>query len=315
MRITSITYQLPSRTETIWELKEFNPDWKAETLYEKTGIAKRYVSMPHETALTLGIQAGQKLLCDIDRQTIDGLIYVTQSPDSLIPSTSCLLHDKLGLSAQCLTLDINQGCSGFVYGLSVASSLLTSGCIERCLIICAETYTKYISKNDRTCRPIFSDGASAVLLEKNVPGSIGPFVFLTDGSGALNLCLLKDDRTSGVSWPVLFMDGPKVMLFTMSEVPRAVSALCMKAGLDIGDIDLFVFHQASKIVLDNFQRLLKIDNEKLMRNYQDIGNTVSATIPIALKQAEESGRLGSGMVVLLMGYGVGYSLAGCILRA
>ena len=313
MRIVGISYHLASQIETNSELKKLNPNWQMDALFGKTGIARRHVSNSKETALQMGVEAGKKLLSKFKDKPPGGLIYITQSPDSLIPTTACLMHEKLDLPPDCFAFDLNQGCSGFVYGLSVASSLLESGDFERCLIICSETYTKYISKQNRTCRPIFSDGASAVMLEKNSVGNIGPFVFATDGSGAPNLTLREEEETDG-SGLVLFMNGPKVMLFTMSAVPKAVNDLLTKSDLAIEEIDLFVFHQASKLVLDNIQEKLKIDSEKLFRNYENIGNTVSATIPIAFKQAEESGRIKNDMVILLMGFGVGYSLAGCILR-
>ena len=145
-------------------------------------------------------------------------------------------------------------------------------------------------------------------------GDIGPFVFATDGSGAPNLTLKKNNGVDGIGDQVLYMNGPKVLDFTMDAVPDSVLRLIDKADLVLADIDMFVFHQASKVVLDRVRRALDIDEAKMFRNYQDMGNTVSATIPIALKQAQSEGMLGSDMKVLIMGFGVGYSLAGCIVR-
>ncbi|MDP6353098.1 MAG: ketoacyl-ACP synthase III [Alphaproteobacteria bacterium] len=312
MRIKAIEFQLGSRVETLEDLGAANPEWNVDRLLRKTGIAQHHVSGPDETPLSLAVQACETLFETQDRAAIDGLIYVTQSPEPTIPTTACLLHERLGLDERCLAFDLNQGCSGFVYGLSVASALLRAGELSQCLLVCAEAYNKYISRHDRTCRPIFSDGASAVLLDSASSGEIGPFVFATDGAGAPNLTLTANDGIGDVDGKVLYMNGPKVLDFTMEAVPEAVDRLLAKAQLSLSDIDLFVFHQASKVVLDRIQKSLDIDAERLFRNYSDVGNTVSATIPVALKQAQADRRLRPGMTVLMMGFGVGYSLAGCI---
>lgn len=313
MRIDSIEYELASTVETLEDLGQLNPEWQVERLLSKTGIARHHVSQPGETPFSMASQACERLLDGYDKSAIDGLIYVTQSPESRIPTTACLLHERLGLPNGGLAFDLNQGCSGFVYGLSVASGLLASGQMSKCLLVCAEAYTKYISQNDRTCRPIFSDGAGAVLLDGAGVGQVGPFIFVTDGSGAPNLTLRQKNGAVLEGDGALYMNGPKVLQFTMSEVPKAVNALLDKAGCTLADIDLFVFHQASKVVLDRIQKNLGIEDRRMFRNYQSMGNTVSATIPVALSQARDSGALTDDMTVMLMGFGVGYSLAGCLL--
>jgi len=314
MRISAIEYQLASRLETMAELARINPEWNAERLVAKTGIAQHYVAAEGETALSLAEQACKALLAGTDRATVDGMVYVTQSPESGIPTTACLLHARLGLPEKALAFDLNQGCSGFVYGLSVACAMLGAGMVGRCLVVCAETYNRYISRHDRTCRPIFSDGASAVLVERDGTGQIGPFVFATDGTGAPNLTLKANDGVEDVAGPVLYMHGPNVLRYSVDAVPRAIDDLLARAGLTLDQIDLFMLHQASKVVLDRIELAMGLDPARVFRNYDTVGNTVSATIPIALKQATRAGRFGPGMTVLLMGFGVGYSLAGCILR-
>lgn len=314
MRISSIEYKLGSKIETLAELGKYNPGWQVDRLLAKTGIAKRQILTPDESLLGLAEEACKRIFEEQERDNIDGLVYVTQSPDSRIPTTACLLHETLGLPKHCLAFDINQGCSGFVYGLSLATSLLRARQINRCLIVCAEAYSKYISIHDRTSRPIFGDGASAVVVDMEGSGDIGPFVFATDGSGAPNLTLTPGDDEASSNDDTLYMNGPKVLEFTMDEVPKSVARLLLSAGLQLEDIDMFLFHQASKVVLDRIQRKLDIKDAKFFRNYQNIGNTVSATIPIAMKQARQSGRLTKNMKVLVMGFGVGYSLAGCILQ-
>ena len=314
MQISAIEFKLGSKIETLAQACEHNPDWQADRLFAKTGIMQRHLATPEESPLSLAVDACERVLDDAGRNYVDGLIYVTQSPESTIPTTACLLHERLGLAENCLAFDLNQGCSGFVYGLSMASGLIRTEQITRCLLVCAEGYSKYISPQDRTCRPIFSDGASAVIIEAGGSGDIGPFVFATDGTGAPNLTLKKNNGVAGVGDQVLHMNGPKVLEFTMEAVPAYVTRLIDKAELVIGDIDMFVFHQASKVVLDRVRRKLDINEAKMFRNYRDMGNTVSATIPVAMKQAQSAGILAPDMTVLIMGFGVGYSLAGCIVR-
>ena len=312
MRIASIEYELGGIQESWEDIQNDNAEWSVAALAAKTGIEVRHVATSEQTALTLAVAACSRLLDRVGRSSIDGLVYVTQSPDTKIPANACILHEKLLLPKQCLAFDVNQGCSGFVYGVTIVTSLMAYTGMSCALVVCSDTYRRYVSRSDRACRPIFSDGASATLLVKDGPGSIGPFEFMTDGSGAPNLTL-RHSLNPGFT-EELYMDGPRVLMFTMAAVPKATASLLERAGLQMEDIDLFVDHQASAVVLDSIQRRLKIPDEKFLRCLEDFGNTVSSTIPIALKYAIDSGRLKDGMTVLLMGFGVGYSVAGCIVR-
>ena len=216
-----------------------------------------------------------------------------------------------------MAFDINLGCSGYIYGLSVCSSLIETGVAKKGLLICSETYTKFIDKSDRTCRPLFGDGAAATLLTACVNDKLGPFTFGTDGSGYDNLILRGSGaRVENDSNAInnLFMEGAKVFMFTMDMVPKSVEGMLKKVDLSIDEIDLFVFHQASKLVIDNITRRLDLPEEKVFRNYQDIGNTVSASIPIALKDAEDKKVLKRGDKVMLTGFGVGFSWGSCLLE-
>lgn len=320
--IEAIEYYLPEQVEDGLALKRDNPDWRMDDIEKKTGIHKRHISGHNQTAVDLAVLAAEKLFnAGTDRSKIDVLILVTQSPDYLLPTSACLIQNRLGLSRRCLAFDVNQGCSGFVYGLAIGGSLIESGFASRVLLICSETYSKYIDKSDRTCRPIFSDGAAATVLAKAAAAAVGPFELGSDGSGAENLMVQiggarKNQKASGgdLQKPCLRMNGAEVFMFTMSEVPKCVQSLLKKSGKSTEDVDLFVFHQASKIVIDNVMRHLVIPEKKVFRNYQDHGNTVSATIPIALADAVRSGRLKKDDLVLLAGFGVGYSWGACLIR-
>ena len=310
MQITDIEYVLGKNKESLEDLGKINPDWIIEKLKDKTGIHSRHTLGVNETEKSLVIEASKKLFERVNPDDIDGIIHVSQSPFSRLPTSACLIQDILNLPKNMMAFDLIQGCSGFVYGLSVASAMIYQQGLKKVLIICADTYTNYIPKNDRTNRPIFSDGAAAAILESSGDGSIGPFSFFTDGSGG-DLLALKENNGK----EQLFMDGKKVFKFSLREVPKAFNELLIKANLKQEDIDLFIFHQASAVILRQLKSKLNIPDEKWFQNIKDMGNTVSATIPIAIKQAKDNGQFKPKMNVMLMGFGVGLSVAGCIVRS
>ncbi len=318
IKLERTEYYLPPRKENGSDLKKDNPDWRIEDIEKKTGILVRHIAEQNQTAADLAMFAAEKLFSSgLSRKEIDFLILVTQSPDYVLPTTACILQDRLGLQKSCMAFDINLGCSGFIYGLAIGGSLIEAGIAKQGLLICSETYTKYIDKSDRTCRPLFSDGASATLLTSDLRDTLGPFEMGTDGSGYHNLIVpfsgarLEQDNNQKRK---LFMDGAEVFMFTLDAVPKCVNALLNKAGKKINDIDLFFFHQASKLVMDNIIRRLSLPVEKVFINYQEIGNTVSASIPIALKDAVTKKRLKNGDLIMLVGFGVGLSWGGCLVE-
>ena len=301
-------------------MQEENPDWNIPAILEKTGINNRFIAAPEETAVDLALTAGKKILRGLpDVATIDLLILVTQSPDYILPTSACILQDKLGLSKSCMAFDINLGCSGFVYALSIASSLIESGVASKGIIICADTYSKYIGRSDRTCRPLFSDGAAATLIEASNLDCVGPFEFGTDGAGYDRLIVKAGGARYGKKLAAgyndfLEMSGSEVFLFTMQAVPRCITKLLERIAVKLEDVDLVMFHQASKLVIDNLIRIMLLDKDKVFTNYQDIGNTVSASIPIGLKDAQTQGRLKDGDTVLIAGFGVGLSWGATLVK-
>lgn len=316
--IKAIEYYLPPKIEDGQTLKEDNPDWPIEKIELKTGIKKRHIAAFDQTAVDMAALASNKLFdVAIQKDSIDFLILVTQSPDYVLPTSACIVAHRLGLKESCMSFDVNLGCSGFVYGLAIAGSLIEAKLVRHGLVICSETYTKYIDKGDRTCRPIFGDGASAVLLGPSDRDNIGPFELGTDGSGFKDLIVPASGTRVSAEETVknrLFMDGVKVFMFTMDMVPKSITALLEKSKKTIADIDLFIFHQASRVVIDNIARRLEIPFEKVFVNYEQIGNTVSASIPIALKDAAQQDRLQKDDLLLLAGFGVGYSWGSCLIR-
>jgi len=317
-RILGIKYCLGPLSETNEDLLAEHPEWDMTAIEKVTGVRTRRLVGPNQTASDLAVEAGEKLLAatGTERGKVDALIFCTQSPDYLLPTTACILQDRLKLSTSIIAFDVNLACSGYVYGLAISVSLIKSGLARTVLLLTGDTYSKFISRDNRTCRPIFGDAAAATLIE-GVEGDdlIGPFEFGTDGRGKDKLILPSSGvRCSpGRQDPLnLVMDGGAVLMFTMSAVPRAVDALLKKAGVSKEDVDLYIFHQASKKVLDNLERILAIPSEKSFRCYSEIGNTVSASIPIALHEASLQDRLRSGQRVMLVGFGVGYSWGACL---
>lgn len=317
IKLSKIEYSLGENTATKAELLEDNPLWPVDEIELKTGIQERHLANNNQTSLDLGYIAANSLLKinNINPASIDALIFVTQTPSYLLPGNASILQNQLYLSIDTFAVDINLGCSGFIYALSIASSIIESELVKNVLIVCADTYTKIISKSDRTCLPIFSDGAAAILVEKSSNDDVYGFLFGTDGSGFNNLIVEnRGFKKNENKPPYLYMDGAKVLLFTLSKIPELVESILTKTKLQIDDIDYFVFHQASKIVLDSLRKKINIPEEKFFSNIEYIGNTVSASIPIALKDASGKNKFQKKSKVMILGFGVGYSWGGCIIE-
>lgn len=328
-RIAAIEYYLPDKVETNEQLARENPDWRMDDIYQKTGIRARHLAAPDETAGDLACKAAGKLFERSTAQAsqIDFVLFCTQSPDYFLPATACCIQHRLGIPKSAGAIDFNQGCSGYVYGLSIAKCLVESGTCKNILLLTAETYSKYINPRDRLNRPLFGDGAAATLISESgsSPGRIGDFVFGTDGSGARNLIVPAGAARTPASPSIsnqhveqngcvraphqLFMDGAAVFAFAVSTVPKSIQALLDKTGLSISDIDFFIFHQASRFMLEHLLKKLGLPPEKAPFFMEEVGNTVSATIPILLRAHAEQGRFKPGAKMMLIGFGVGYSWA------
>jgi len=333
--IRAIEYYLPESVLTTAALAAEFPDWSVEKIDKKTGIAERHVAAPGECASDLAYAAAQKLFASgvVTPAEVDGILLCTQSPDYFLPTTACLLQERLGLRTGTLALDYNQGCSGFVYGLGLAKGLIETGQARRLLLLTAETYSKFVNPRDRSVRTIFGDAAAATLIEGvEAAGepSMGPFVYGTDGSGANNLIVpaggARHPRTAATAvesedaagaWRSadnLYMNGAEVFEFTLRMVPQTVAGLLEQAGKTPVDVDLFVFHQANRYMLNSLRTAMEIPEDKFYLAMRHCGNTVSSTIPIALHHACAEGKLKPGQLAMLVGFGVGYSWAGTLVR-
>ena len=317
-KIKQVEYYLPEGILTNEELEKAYPEWSATKLEKKVGIKQRHIAGPNETSLDLATKAAIKVLEKEDKDLIDFVLFCTQSPDYLLPTSACLLQSRLRLKTSIGALDFNLGCSGYVYGLALAKGLINSGVCKNILLVTGETYSKFIAEDDISNRSIFGDAGTATIVTYSEEDQLGEFIFGTDGIGAENLIvnglsarnsyILKD-----VDRPTLYMNGPEIFNFTIETIPPLIQQVISKNKLQLSGIDYFILHQANKYILEFLISEIGLDISKCHIDMINYGNTVSNTIPIALKDAFEQRKIQEGDKVLLAGFGVGYSWCSTII--
>ena len=328
--IKAISYYLPDRCMTNEELLQSFPEWSVDKVASKVGVNVRHLAGDNETAGDLAEKAAKRLFeeYEVNPKDMDFLLLCTQSPDYFLPSTSCILQDRLGLSTSIGAFDYNLGCSGCIYGLAVAKGLIATGAARNVLLLTAETYNKYLYPSDKSNRSIFGDGAAACLISTDGFAEIGDFVFGTDGSGADNLIVktgasrqkektgryVQDDE--GHIWydDYLYMNGGAIFNFTLEAVPVLVKQLLEKHNIQKEDIDYYIFHQANKFMLNTIRKVCALPKEKFYVNLENTGNTVSSTVLIGLKDCLDNGNIVAGKQVMITGFGVGLSWGGTVLK-
>lgn len=322
--INALSYYLPDRKLSNEEISKMYPEWGIDKIVDKTGIRNRHITDDDEFASDMAIKVSNKLFEEyaIRPESLDFILYCTQSPDYILPTTACILQEKLGLPKNSGALDFNLGCSGYIYGLALAKGLISAGIAKNILFITSETYSKYINILDKSNRTIFGDGASATIISNSGFAEILDFSLGTDGSGAENLII----KEGGSRFPKtntdiqennhshLYMNGPEIFSFTSNSVPALVNMTLQINNLSKEEIDLFIFHQANKYMLEHLRKKIKIEENKFFLHIENCGNTVSSTIPIALKEAICSNSICENQSVLLAGFGVGYSWGGVVLQ-
>lgn len=325
--IKAIASYLPEKIITNEDLVFDFPEWSVQKIADKIGVKERHVADENETAREMAVKAAEKLF-DLDssvkRQDIDYILFCTQSPDYFLPTSACLIQKDLGLRTDIGALDFNLGCSGYIYGLSLAKGLIAGGIARNVLLLTGETYTKHLHSRDKGNRTIFGDGATATVISTSGYGKIGNFALGTDGEGANNLIVktggfkhkekvkdLKfDENGNPVSSDFLFMNGSEIFTFTQRNVPKVVNETLESNGFLSSQIELYIFHQANCYMLEFLRKKLKIGKEQFIIDMSDTGNTVSNSIPIVLEKLYKTRKLKGN--VLLCGFGVGYSWGGCV---
>ena len=328
--IKAISYYLPAKEVTNEDLVKEFPEWSVEKVAKKVGVDSRHIAAENETAGDMAEKAARKLFEEyqIDPKSIDFLILCTQSPDYFLPSTACILQDRLGLPTSAGAFDYNLGCSGCIYGMAIAKGFIAAGVAKNVLLLTAETYNKYLHPSDKSNRSIFGDGAAACLISSEGFAEIGEFSLGTDGSGANQLIVksgaarqrqatgkfTEDDE--GHVWydDYLYMNGGAIFNFTLDAVPAMMGEILKKNALEKDQIDYYVFHQANMFMLNTIRKVCVLPKEKFYVNLANTGNTVSSTILIGLKDCMEKGIIKSGDKVMVSGFGVGLSWGGTILK-
>ena len=328
--INAISYYLPEDVLGNDKLEELFPEWSAEKVFAKIGVSKRHIAAKTETAGDMAYKAALRLFEEysLPPSSIDYILFCTQSPDYYLPTTACILQSKLKIPTNAGALDFNLGCSGYVYGLSLAKGLLAAGIAKNVLLLTGETYSKYINDADKGNRSIFGDAATATIISSTGFARIDEFVLGTDGRGADNLIVRNGCSKHPVSYQKdtadnggyfnspnhLYMNGSEIFNFTIEAVPLLLESVLKRNSKEIADIDFFIFHQANKFMLNTLRKICIIPKDKFYINMEETANTVSSTIPIAIKQVISANVLTANSNIVIAGFGVGYSWGACVLH-
>jgi len=303
-KIKTIYSYLPSRVETLDYLCKKNKDWDSKKIFLRTGIKKKRVVKKNQTIKNLIL--GLKSKYNIKELKECGLIIlVTQTPHYTIPSNAHYFQKIFKMKPPSIAFDVNQGCSGYVYGLAIAESLLQKFNINKGALITCDTYSKYIGLNNRTCRSVFGDALTLTILEKSSNKHFIDFKLGSDASGFDNFKLNLGE---------INMNGSEMYNFTRQAITKEIENILLMNKLKIKDIKFFIFHQASKLILETLQKNLAIPKKNFYNNIINIGNTTSSSIPLAIKELKKYKKLKKGDLILLSGFGVGYSWGSCIYK-
>ena len=327
-RIRAVSRHLPEGTLSNDEIAKMFPEWSVEKIALKTGINNRHVASEGEYSSDLAIEACRSLFSEfnVSAELFDFLIVITQTPDFILPGISNIVHDAVGLRSSCGSIDINQGCSGYIYGISLAKSLIESNSWENVLVVTTDTYSKLLNPGDKSVRTIFGDGATATWVDgSGTNGSISQAIFGTDGSRAGSLIVPNGGlRSSGTKYSSsnsksrglepskfdLFMDGPDIFNFASTVVGATYSELLDLDPNKDRPLDLLILHQANAFMLNHLRLKLGLDEKMVPVVMGNWGNTVSGTIPMALVDLKNQKKIGNGEKVMLIGFGVGLSWGG-----
>jgi len=310
-------------------------DITADSVFKQTGVKYRYTAPLDETAKDLGNAAAKRMIQEFetDKRVIDYIIFVSDALEYKGPTTACIIQHNLGINSNSGAIDILHGCTGWIYGLSLAKALISSKQASNLLLITSDVPTKVIHPVDLELRALFSDGAAATLIsnqqDNELNFTIGEFVFGTDGKGEKYLWVERSatKEPADIEWlkqyedvPTklgggrLRMDSPKIFLFALRNVPKLIQQILAKNQLGEEDIDFYVLHQANGTMLEFLRKRMKIPKEKFIISIENVGNTVSSSIPFAMKEMMDKGKIKAGHKVLVAGFGIGLSWGGTVLQ-
>lgn len=331
--VKAISYHLPEQVFSNEEFFRLFPESRDNVNLRKLGISKRHIVSPNETASDLAVKSALKLFEEhaVNKEDIDFILFCSTEFDHHIPTTACLIQGRLGVSTHCGALDLNLGCSGYVYGLSLAKGLVeTSGC-KNVLLLTASSGTKTLHPKDKSSRYLFGDGAAATLISSRPEqDGIGVFVFGTDGKRGDKI-IIRDGLgryplTSGsmtdtadeygniTNHASFYMNGQSVFNFGLRIVPAVIGELLAKSGMSMDDMDHVVFHQTNQFMNDTIREKANIPVSKFISYLEPCGNTASSSIPIALYEGMVSGRISTGNTAMLVAFGSGLSWAATTIK-
>ncbi|ACY31716.1 MULTISPECIES: beta-ketoacyl-ACP synthase III [Comamonas] len=299
------------------ELAQRGLETSDEWIVERTGIRARHFAEPDVTSSDLALEASRKAIeaAGIEASDIDLIIVATSTPDMVFPSTAAILQHKLGISNGCPAFDVQAVCSGFVYALTVADSMIQTGAAKRVLVVGSEVFSRILDFNDRTTCVLFGDGAGAVVLEASDEPGILATELHADGSHVGILCVPGNVSGGNVLGdPLLKMDGQAVFKLAVSVLDKAARSALEKAGLTDADIDWLIPHQANIRIMQSTARKLKLSMDKVVVTVDQHGNTSAASIPLALDHGVRSGQVKKGQTVLLEGVGGGFTWGAVLLK-
>ena len=323
--VSGIAACVPKNIERNSESPLFEDEKERHNLIVSTGIEEKRVALEGCCSSDLCFSAAEGLMAELqwNKDDIDALIFVSQTPDFILPATACVLQNRLGLKKECLAFDISLGCSGWIYGMSVVSSLLSTGSINKALLLCGDLTTRQNCYKDKTSYPLFGDAGTATALCYE-EGSEGLRIHLaTDGSGAETIIIpdggyrnptnedsLKfEDLGGGKIMTRLHsrLDGMSVFSFAISKAPKSVKSLCEHFNINIEEIDCFPFHQANMFLNETIRNKLKIDADKMPYCMKTFGNTSCASLPLTLVVTRRKELQNTSMKILGCAFGVGLS--------
>ena len=305
------------------------PEEEIEKTINNIGIEQRRIAAPDVTASDLCYKAAQQLFADnnIEPDSIDVLLFMSQTADYRIPATSCLLQHRLGLPRETLCFDISLGCSGYLFALSAAFAYASMDGVNRVLLLDGETFSKIVNRRDKVDWPLYGDAGTATLIEKGEYGD-STFILNTDGSGEETLkihagmrnpitsesCVEREREDGNIRTDLeVFMDGMDVFNFAISKGPKSVKQILKETERSVEDLDYLVFHQANRFMMDFFVKKLKVSPDKVPYCIHKFGNTSSASVPLTIS-SELSGRLMGDNLVLMSGFGAGLSWGSAIIN-
>lgn len=317
--IKHIAYYLPEKVITSDELVEFFGDESLKQVAKSLGVESRHVAAEGETSGDMAVKAAQKLFEEnnIDRNDVDFVLLCTQQSEYYAPSTSCIVQDRLHLRTDIGAFTFDLGCSGFVYGLAIASSFIKSGLAKNVLLLTSDTTTRVLPSDDKN-RLLFGDGAAATLISNEGIAEIGKFDLGTDGSGFDKLIIknggFRNPQKNNTQDDWMYMDGEAIFNFTVDCVPQLIQKTVELNHLEKNDVNYFVFHQANQFMLNTLRKICGIGKSAFFVDMSDTGNTTSSSVPIGLSKSLINGSITKGMNVMVAGFGVGLSWAGTILK-